>query len=466
MFNKVVVANRGAVAARVLRALKLLGIRTVAVYSEADRDLRYISLADESYAIGESDPRASYLNQDALIEVLTRSGADGLHPGYGFLSENAAFAQRVHASGALFIGPSPQWIEVMGHKTRARELMSAHGMPLGTSSALLDADDTRTLAEAAHVGYPVLVKPAAGGGGIGMLSARNDAELLKAVAQARSLAQRSFGNAELYLERLVARPRHVEFQILADRHGNVRHLFERDCSVQRRHQKVIEEAGAPAVPRSDVNAAADRVTGILAQLGYDVIGTVETLYDGAGNFNFLEMNTRLQVEHAVTEEVTGIDLVASQVRLAWGERLDSVLPRDVAIHGHAIEARIYAEDSVRFFPSPGLLRTLRFPSSEGIRVETGYAEGDRITPFYDPMIGKLIAHGATRGAAIARLLGALDGSVIEGVKTNIDFVRRVLLSPEFEAGDVHTGLGAQVLERAKIAEAVPPARATESRTVE
>jgi acetyl-CoA carboxylase biotin carboxylase subunit len=466
VFNKVVVANRGAVAARVLRALKALGIQTVAVYSEADRDLPYIGLADESYAIGESDPRASYLNQDALIDVLRRSGADGLHPGYGFLSENAGFAQRVSASGVLFIGPSPRWIEVMGHKTRARELMAVHGMAMGMSSALLDADDTRTLAEAVRVGYPVLVKPAAGGGGIGMLPARSDAELLKAVAQARSLAQRSFGNAELYLERLVERPRHVEFQILADRHGNVRHLFERDCSVQRRHQKVIEEAGAPAIPRSEINAAADRVTRILAQLGYDVIGTVETLYDGAGNFNFLEMNTRLQVEHAVTEEVTGIDLVASQVRLAWGERLDTVLPHEVAIHGHAIEARIYAEDPVRFFPSPGLLRTLRFAGGEGIRVETGYAEGNRVTPFYDPMIGKLIARGATRGEAVARLLGALDGTVIEGVKTNIDFVRQVLRTPEFETGDVHTGLGAQVLERAKAAGEAPPTRSTEAKTVE
>ncbi|QHE86050.1 acetyl-CoA carboxylase biotin carboxylase subunit [Hydrogenophaga sp. BPS33] len=455
MFHKVMIANRGAVAARVLRSLKALGIRTVAVHSEADQDLPYLALADEVYAIGASDPRASYLNQDALLDVMQRSGADGLHPGYGFLSENAGFAQRVNDSGACFIGPSPRWIEAMGHKTRARELMAQHGMPMGASSELLDTNEARTLAEAARVGYPVLVKPAGGGGGIGMLAARDDAQLLKAVEQARSLAQRSFGNAELYLERLVERPRHVEFQILADRHGNVRHLFERDCSVQRRHQKVIEEAGAPAIPRAQVDAAADQAASILAGLGYDVIGTVETLYDGAGHFHFLEMNTRLQVEHAVTEAVTGIDLVRAQVRLAWGDRLDDVLPKDIELQGHAIEARIYAEDPVRFFPSPGPLKTLRFPRAEGVRVETGFAEGNTITPFYDPMIGKLIAHGTTRAQAIERLVAALDATTIEGVKTNIAFVRQVLQSPSFNAGEVHTGLGAEVLEQARKQPTVP-----------
>ena len=450
MFNKVVVANRGAAASRVLRALKALGVKTVAVYSDADKDLPYLAQADETHAIGEADPRSSYLNQDAILSVLAKSKADGLHPGYGFLSENAGFAERVNESGACFIGPSPKWIKAMGHKTRARYLMVRHGMPMGVSSGLLDADEARTLAEAARVGYPVLVKPAGGGGGIGMLAARDDAQLLKAVEQARSLAQRSFGNAELYLEHLVERPRHVEFQILADRHGNVRHLFERDCSIQRRHQKVIEEAGAPNLPRALVDAAADRATAVLKELGYDIIGTVETLYDGAGNFNFLEMNTRLQVEHAVSEEVTGIDLVASQVRLAFGERLDSVLPKDIERRGHAVEARIYAEDSVRFFPSPGLLKTLRLPTGAGIRVETGYAEGNRVTPYYDPMIAKVIAHGEDRAQAIDRLVAALDATVIEGVKTNIAFVRQVLQSPGFRAGDVHTGLGAEVLEAGRL----------------
>ncbi len=449
MFSKVLVANRGAVSARVLRSLKSLGVRTVAIYSDADRDLPYVSMADECYSVGQSDPRASYLNQEVLLDVLKRSGADGLHPGYGFLSENASFAQRVNDSGSHFIGPSPRWIEAMGHKTRARDLMAAHGMPMGMSSALLDESEQRTLEEGRRIGYPVLVKPAGGGGGIGMLVARDGDQLLKAVAQARSLAQRSFGSGELYLERLVDKPRHVEFQILADRHGNVRHLFERDCSTQRRHQKVIEEAGAPAIPSAALAATANTVTRILTDLKYDVIGTVETLYDGAGNFHFLEMNTRLQVEHAVTEEVTGIDLVSAQVRLAWGDRLSDVLPPIVEMQGHAVQARIYAEDPIRFFPSPGRLDTLRFATGEGIRVEAGYAQGNVITPFYDPMIGKLIARGNTRAEAVARLLGALDDTVVEGVKTNIDFVRKVLQSPEFAAGEVHTGLGAVVLERAK-----------------
>lgn len=449
MFHKVVVANRGAVAARVIRALKSLGIRTVAVYSEADRDLPYVGMADESHAIGAADPRSSYLNQEALLRVVSNTGADGVHPGYGFLAENSTFATSVNETGACFIGPSPRWIDAMGHKTRARDLMAKHGMPMGASSALLDGNSQRTIEQAAAVGYPVLVKPAGGGGGIGMLAARNSDELIKVVDQARSMAQRSFGNADLYLERLVERPRHIEFQILADRHGNVRHIFERDCSIQRRHQKVIEEACAPGIPRETVNAAATTITGVLTQLGYDVIGTVETLFDGAGNFNFLEMNTRLQVEHAVTEEITGIDLVTSQVRLAWGEQLDAVLPAEVSYSGHAIQARIYAEDPVRFFPSPGRLDVLQFPRAEGLRIETGYRQGNEITSHYDPMIAKLIVRAETRAQAIERLLNALDSTLVKGVKTNVDFIRNVLRSPEFAAGEVHTGLSGQIVDRAK-----------------
>lgn len=453
MFHKVLVANRGAVGARVLRALKALGIRTVAVYSEADADLPYLKMADEAHLIGPADARTSYLDIQKLLAVAQRCGVDGVHPGYGFLSENAGFAQRVLDAGMQFIGPSPRWIDAMGHKTRARELMAAHGMPMGKSSGLLDDNEARTLHEAQRIGYPVLVKPAGGGGGIGMLPACDDAELLKAVAQARSLAQRSFGTSELYLERLVTKPRHVEFQFLADRYGHVRHLFERDCSVQRRHQKVLEEAGAPGLPRADLNATASRIEGILATLGYDVIGTAETLYDGEG-FNFLEMNTRLQVEHAVTEEVTGVDIVAAQIRLAWGERIDTVLPTDIELHGHAIEARVYAEDPVRFYPSPGVLKTLRLPDGEGIRLETGYAQGCTVTPYYDPMVAKVIARGSTREQARTRLLDALERTVVEGVKTNIPFIRQVLLSDAFVAGDVHTGLGADVLALAKSTPAV------------
>ncbi|WP_194714922.1 acetyl-CoA carboxylase biotin carboxylase subunit [Noviherbaspirillum soli] len=447
MYRKVVVANRGAVAARVIAALRKLGIASVAVYSEADRNLAYLAMADECHAIGSAAPAASYLNQDALLDVVRRSGADGVHPGYGFLSENAGFAARVIDAGVGFIGPSTRWLEAMGHKTRARALMAAHGMPMGASSGILSGSWEEGLAAARAVGFPVLVKPATGGGGIGMLPAHGEEELAAALERAASLARRSFGNAELYLERLMQRPRHIEFQVLADRHGAVRHLFERDCSVQRRHQKVIEESPAPNIDRGAIMETAGRITGILAALGYDNIGTVETLYDPAAGFSFLEMNTRLQVEHAVTEEVTGVDLVQAQIRLAAGERLDQVLPAGLAPQGHAIEVRVYAEDPKRFLPSPGPLRVFRPPQGEGIRVETGYAEGNTVTPFYDPMLAKVITRGATRRQAIARMREALGMFVIEGVKTNLAFARQVLDDEAFLAGAIHTGLTADVLAR-------------------
>jgi acetyl-CoA carboxylase biotin carboxylase subunit len=338
----------------------------------------------------------------------------------------------------------------MGHKTQARQLMAKYGMPMGASSGILSGGWEERLAAARAIGFPVLVKPATGGGGIGMLPAHSEEELAAALERAASLAHRSFGNAELYLERLMLKPRHIEFQVLADRYGAVRHLFERDCSVQRRHQKVIEESPAPNIDRAAIAATADRITGILAELGYDNIGTVETLYDPAAGYAFLEMNTRLQVEHAVTEEVTGIDLVQSQIRLAAGERLDQVLPADITPRGHAIEVRVYAEDPKRFLPSPGPLRVFRPPLGPGIRVETGYAEGNTVTPFYDPMLAKLIAHGATRQQAISRMEDALAMFAVEGVKTNIAFVRQVLADEAFRAGAIHTGLAADVLARPAI----------------
>jgi len=445
VFHKVIVANRGAVAARILRTLHDMGIASVAVYSEADAGLPYLAQADETYCIGAAEPQASYLNMDVLLQVCRQSGADALHPGYGFLAENAAFARRVQDLGMTFIGPSPRWIEAMGHKTRARDLMAAHGMPMARSSPLVHTGQD-AVAAARAIGYPVLIKPAAGGGGIGMLPAHDDATLTAALVRAAALAQRSFGSAELYLEQLMYKPRHIEFQILADRAGKVMHLHERDCSVQRRHQKVIEEAPAPGIDRAALEAAAASMTNILATLGYDVIGTLETLHGADdGRFQFLEMNTRLQVEHAVTEEVTGVDLVAAQIRLAAGEPLDAVLAQQPQINGHAIEARIYAEDPVRFFPSPGVLRTLRFPSGLGIRVETGYAEGSVITPHYDPMIAKLIVHAPDRARAIEGLIQAIDDTEIVGVKHNLPFVRRALAWPAFGRGDVHTGLAAEVL---------------------
>ncbi len=445
MFNKVVVANRGAVAARVLRALNEMGIKSAAVYSEADYGAPYLEMASEAYAIGAAPARDSYLNQDVLLDVIGRAGADGVHPGYGFLSENAGFAQRVEDTGVRFIGPSPQWIDAMGHKTRARELAAQHGMPMSKGSDVLPAEPAAILAAARAIGYPVLVKPAGGGGGIGMLPAKDESELLAVVERSRSMASRGFGNAEVYLERLFERPRHVEFQVLGDRHGGAVHLFERDCSVQRRNQKVIEEAPGPLLDRSQVDAVADRIAAIMREIGYDNIGTVEMLMGADGEFSFLEMNTRLQVEHGVTEEVTGVDLVVAQIRSAAGEKLGAILPQKITVTGHAIQARVYAEDPKSFFPSPGRLTVFRPPQDKSIRIETGYAEGRDVTPYYDPMIAKVIVHAASREAAIERLARALAAFDIKGIKTNIPAVVAVLRSEQFRSGQVHTGLMPEVL---------------------
>jgi len=440
MFNKVVVANRGAIAARVLRALDQMGIKSVALYSEADYGAPYLEMASETYAIGASPARDSYLNQDLLLDVFERAGVDGVHPGYGFLSENAQFAERVQAAGINFIGPSPKWIHAMGHKTRAREIAAQYGMPMSKGSAVLPVQPAAIVAAAREIGYPVLVKPAGGGGGIGMLPAKDEGELLAVVERSRSMATRGFGSAEVYLERLFERPRHVEFQVLGDRHGNAVHLFERDCSVQRRNQKVIEEAPGPALDRARVTEVADQIAAIIKEMGYDNIGTVEMLMAADGSYNFLEMNTRLQVEHGVTEEVTGVDLVKAQIRAAAGERLSDILPSRLAIKGHAIQARVYAEDPKNFFPSPGKLTVFRPPQDKSIRIETGYAEGRDVTPFYDPMIAKVIVHAASRDLAIERLAQALESFDIKGPKTNIPMVIAVLRSAQFGAGDVHTGL--------------------------
>ncbi len=449
MLAKVVVANRGAVAARVLRALSSLGVRSVAVYSDADADAPYLALASETFHIGAAPARESYLNQEALLEVLRVSHADGLHPGYGFLSENHRFAQRVEDAGARFVGPSPRWIDAMGHKTRARELAAQHGLPVGRGTGVLLKDPQAMLRAAEQIGYPVLVKPAAGGGGIGMIAVHKPEELSAAVERAASLAERGFANAEVYLEHLVERPRHVEIQVLGDRTGAVRHLFERDCSVQRRHQKIIEEAPGPAIAREHVERLAAQVAEVLGRMGYDNIGTVEMLMGPDGQFSFLEMNTRLQVEHGVTEEVTGVDLVAAQLRSAAGESLSEILPARIALDGHAIQARVYAEDPKRFFPSPGPLQRFRPPQGDGIRVETGYREGQQVTAHYDPLLAKVIARAPTRQAAISRLVEALDAFEIQGVKNNVPALVAILRSDEFRGGRVHTGLAAEVLARVR-----------------
>ncbi len=449
MFSKVVVANRGAVAARVLRALYAMGIKSVAVYSEADYGAPYLEMASETYAIGASPAADSYLNQDTLLALLKKANADGLHPGYGFLSENAGFAQRVSDAGVKFIGPSPRWIEAMGHKTRARDIAAEHGMPMTKGTDVLPAEPARILAAARSIGYPVLVKPAGGGGGIGMLPAKDESELLAVVERSQSMASRGFGNAEVYLERLLEKPRHIEFQVLGDQHGSAVHLFERDCSVQRRNQKVIEEATAPAIPRSEIEAIATQVTAMVKSMGYDNIGTVEMLRGADGSFNFLEMNTRLQVEHGVTEAITGVDLVQAQIRSAAGDKLADILPAKIEIKGHAIQARVYAEDPKNFFPSPGKLTVFRPPQDPTIRVDTGYAEGRDVTPFYDPMLAKVIVHAATREAAIDRLIEALTAFDIQGLKNNIPAVLTILRSEQFRDGAVHTGLIPEVMTKKK-----------------
>ncbi len=446
MFRKVLIVNRGAVAARVIRACTGLGIQSVAVCSDADRDLPYLADATEAHNVGAGPARESYLDQDRLLDVARLSGADAVHPGYGFLSENPGFAARVAAAGLTFIGPAAAHIEAMGEKTRARVLVAERGMPVAAGSLVL-AEGDDPVAAAHPIGYPVLVKPAGGGGGIGMIAARDDAGLRKAVDRARSLAGRSFASADVYLEKLIERPRHIEIQVLGDRHGAVRHLWERDCSLQRRHQKIVEEATAPNVPRADIEAVAERAVAVLQGLGYDNIGTVELLRGADGAFSFLEMNTRLQVEHAVTEMLLGIDLVQAQIRAAAGEPLAAILPGEIAPRGHAVEARVYAEDPRNFFPSPGPLLRFRPPAaSADLRVDTGYAEGCTVTPFYDPMIAKVIARGPDRAAAIVRLADALAGFEIEGLKTNIPFVLKALADPRFRAGDVHTGLVDDILK--------------------
>ncbi len=445
MFKKILIANRGAIASRILRTIKKLGVGSVVVYSEADAKAPYVEEADEAFAIGPAHPKDSYLNQQAISDAIRSSGADGVHPGYGFLAENPDFCDCVEKAGATFIGPSSLWITAMGHKTKARELMVQHGMQVGSGSGLL-TEDASMIKEANRIGYPVLIKPAAGGGGIGMLPAYDESQMLKAASRARSMAERGFGNGDIYIEKLVEKPRHVEFQVLGDSDGNVRHIFERDCSIQRRHQKIIEEAPAPGVERSIILDRASSIVSTLKALPYDNIGTVEMLMDQNKNFSFLEMNTRLQVEHGVSEEITGVDLVAAQIRSAAGESVTDIIPRDISVSGHSIQARVYAEDPQKFFPSPGPLEKYCPPEGDGIRVETGFVEGMDVTPYYDPLLAKVIARGDNREEVTQSLISALEKFQIEGIKCNIPALVKILQSEEFQSGDVHTGLVNEVIQ--------------------
>ncbi|HEX7036732.1 MAG TPA: biotin carboxylase N-terminal domain-containing protein [Pseudomonadales bacterium] len=435
MFRKVLIANRGAIARRIVRACEALGIASAVVYSEADAGAPYLDEAGEALPLTGSAPNETYLNVEALLRCLDACGADAVHPGYGFLAEQAAFACAVAERGATFIGPSPRWLSAMGDKLEARSRMAEQGFPvLPGSAALADLDAAR--AAAADLGYPLMLKPAAGGGGIGMQVVRDDAELERAFGRSQRLAAAAFGDSRLFLEAYLERPRHVEIQLLGDGRGHALHLYERDCSLQQRHRKLIEEAPAPGLERGEVLALAERGEHALATLGYDNVGTLETLRSADGRFGFIEMNTRIQVEHGVTEAVTGLDLVATQIALAAGEPL----PERPPMHGHAVEARVYAEDPRTGLAATGTITHLRTPELHGVRFETGYRAGNAITPYYDPLIAKVIGWGPTREHAIGRALVGVRALELRGVASNVPVLERALQDERFLAGDVHTGL--------------------------
>jgi acetyl-CoA carboxylase biotin carboxylase subunit len=438
MFKKVLIANRGEIAVRVIRACRELDISPVAVFSDVDRAALHVSQADEAYPIGPAAARESYLNAARILDAARRSGADAIHPGYGFLSENAAFARACTDAGFKFIGPPASAMELMGSKTRARQAMQAAGVPMvpGSSKGLSLAESEK-LAE--EIGFPVMIKASAGGGGKGMRLVKAAPELGSAFETAQSEALRAFNNQELYLEKLIENPRHIEIQVLGDEHGNMIYLGERECSVQRRHQKVIEEAPS-AVVDEDLRCRMGTVAVQAARFaGYTNAGTVEFLVDQRLNFYFLEMNTRLQVEHPVTELVTGLDLVHLQLRIASGEMLE-LRQEDINLRGHALECRIYAEDpDNNFFPSPGKISRLQRPSGPGVREDSGVYEGWTVPLDYDPMLSKLIVHAPDRPAALARMRRALDEYFVAGIKTNLPLFRRVLEHPDFQAARIDTG---------------------------
>ncbi|SDJ12343.1 acetyl-CoA carboxylase biotin carboxylase subunit [Salimicrobium halophilum] len=437
MFEKILIANRGEIASRIIRTCKSLGIRTVAVYSEADENANFTSEADESHLIGKSPVKDSYLNMDKIIEVAKNSGAEAIHPGYGLLSENPDFAVKTKEAGLVFIGPTADVIGMMGDKIAARKEMKEAGVPVipGTEDAVADVEEAKRTAE--EFGYPVMLKASAGGGGIGMQAVASPEELEKAFEGNQKRAANFFGNGTMFIEKLIEEPRHIEIQVLADTHGKAVHLFERECSIQRRHQKVVEEAPSPVLTEKTREKMGEAALKAVRALGYVNAGTIEFLVDEEENFYFLEMNTRLQVEHPVTEEITGLDLVEQQLRVANGEEL-KVSQEDLKISGHAIEVRIYAEDPDRFFPSPGKITDAAFPEGEGIRLETAVHGSSEVTPFYDPMIAKLITTGSDREEAIQRMTEALKDFKIEGIKTNIPMLQKVIRHERFKAGDTKT----------------------------
>ncbi|GLQ00397.1 MAG: acetyl-CoA carboxylase biotin carboxylase subunit [Pseudomonadota bacterium] len=433
MIDKIVIANRGEIALRILRACWELGIKTVAVHSTVDRDLKHVLLADETVCIGPAPSSESYLNIPALISAAEITDATAIHPGYGFLSENADFAERVEESGFIFIGPRADTIRLMGDKVSAIKAMKEAGVPcVPGSDGPLGNDDETNLRLAREIGYPIIIKAAGGGGGRGMREVHSEAHLLNAIALTRSEAKAAFGNGMVYMEKFLENPRHIEFQVLADQHGNAIHLGERDCSMQRRHQKVVEEAPAPGITPE----MRDRMGKICAEacvrIGYRGAGTFEFLYQD-GEFYFIEMNTRIQVEHPVTERVTDVDLLVQQIRIAAGEPL-SIKQEDIVMRGHAIECRINAEDPRTFMPSPGQITSYHAPGGAGIRMDSHIYSGYRVPPNYDSLIGKLIAYGKTRDIAIARMQTALKEIGIEGIKTNVELQRDIMDDTHFQTG--------------------------------
>ena len=437
MFKKILIANRGEIASRIIRACRKLNIESVAVYSEADRQAPFVKEANHARLLGGPRVNESYLNAAKIIEIAKEEGAEAIHPGYGFLSESGQFARLCKEEGIVFIGPSASVIEAMGIKTKARKIMEEAGVPVvpGLSDAAMSVEDA--LAAAEQIGYPVMLKASAGGGGIGMQRVNDAAELEKAFSGNQKRAESFFGNGEMFVEKLVENARHIEIQVLADRHGNAVYLGERECSIQRRNQKVVEEAPSPFVDgelRSKMGESAIRA---VKKLGYENAGTLEFLVDSEKNYYFLEMNTRLQVEHPVTEEVTGIDIVTEQIRIASGEEL-SIRQKDVTIIGHSIEVRIYAEDPVTFYPSPGQITRLSFSEGPRIRHEMGIDGQSLVSPFYDPMLAKLIVTGADRYDAIMGLADALRAYKIEGIKTNIPLLQDIINHEAFKNGDMNT----------------------------
>jgi acetyl-CoA carboxylase, biotin carboxylase subunit len=437
MFKKVLIANRGEIACRVIWACRELGIKTVAVHSEADRDALHVRFSDEAVCIGPPPSAQSYLNIPQIISAAEITNVDAIHPGYGFLSENPHFAEVCRECNITFIGPSPEVIRIMGDKSEAKRTMKAAGVPVTPGSEGLIEDEETAIKEAGRIGYPVLIKATAGGGGRGMRVAYNQDELLNAYNTARAEAEAAFKNSGVYLEKYIANPRHIEIQVLGDSHGNVIHLGERECSIQRRHQKLIEESPSPAVTYELRQEMGRVAVDACKRIGYSNAGTIEFLLDEDGSFYFMEMNTRIQVEHPVTEMVTIDDLVAAQIRIAAGEALNQTQDQLIFV-GHAIECRVNAEDPVTFTPSPGRITTLNLPSGAGVRVDTAIYDGYFVPPYYDSLIAKVVVHSRSRGRAIARMRRALESMVVEGIKTTIPLHLKILNDPDFIAGNFST----------------------------